>query len=140
MICFDMFTGTTLSKWANGSPKFRTMVQARPFGPPITVFRNPEERTANLGETVPGLRIQLADPTKTDQKEDSLDEIIKSLGTKEQSASVSIATLAHGSLKFTSIYRNPGSQTHYSGAESISKGIASTRSLRHYLQTFIHSK
>ena len=88
----------------------------------ITVFRHPctsEERTANLEKTVQELRTRLADSQqKAAQKEDSFNEIINSLGAKEESSSVSIASLIRVSLQFTSIrYRNHASQTNCPEAE-----------------------
>ena len=76
--------------------------------------------TANLEQTVQELHIQLANSRlKADQKEDSLNEIIKSLGAKDKRSSVSIATLIHVSLKFSPVrYRNYGSQTNCPGALS----------------------
>ena len=71
-------------------------------------------------KTVQELRVQLADlQQKTDQKEDAFNELIKSLGAKEESSSVSIATLTHVSLKFASVrYRNHASKANCPGALS----------------------
>ena len=79
-----------------------------------------EESTENLERTVQALYIQLADcQQKAGQVKDSLDEIIKSLGAKEESSSVSIASLAHLSLKFKSTrYRNRASQANCPGTLS----------------------
>ena len=65
----------------------------------ITIFRYPCTSEDNLEETDQELCIQLADSQqKVDQKEDNLNETSKSIGVKENSLSVSIATLTDVSL------------------------------------------
>ena len=64
-------------------------------------------KIAQLEITVQELRHELAASQRAaaaaSQREESLNEIIQSLGAKERTSSVSIATVTHVSLKFTSI-------------------------------------
>ena len=75
---------------------------------------------AHLEKTVQELRHELATSQRTaNQKQDSLNEIIKSLSAKDKISSVSIADLTRISLKFTANrWQNSASRKNRPGALS----------------------
>ena len=78
------------------------------------------ETITSLRADLQGLRNQLATLQWVSSREkDTLNKTIKLLGAKEESSSVSITTLTHVSLKFTSIrYGNHSAEKSCAGTLS----------------------